>query len=391
MQQTPPATRTSEFQSFLLTRISQATRVGYAEWIGKLVGDPDAFLTLARTDRQGAERLVADSVVAYRSKAGGARIKTLVSATKSFLDYYDVVLSWKKLKALVPQARKVAADRAPELSEIRQMWAVATPRERALLSMLVSMGGRRGAFWFPCSRGSYQCMKLKDVVFDGDGPATVTVYPGEPEEYRTLISPEAVAALKLTLSLRERVGEEFTPDSPVMRDMWEVEYKADRTRGALWHPEEAHPLRAENASELLKKLKRKAGIYANSKDGGIKAAHGYRKFFKSNFPACPLHGDLEAEALMGHREAYDKVPWSHIKERYLVAVPHLSIDERFMLKDAIAVKEAEHESEYTKTRLELLELKEERRKDREWMERMDKLLREPDLLEAMRKHSQKQE
>jgi len=353
VQQVQSATRMSEFDSFLLTRISQATRVGYAEWVRKLVGDPDAFLALAKTDRQKAERLVADSIVAYRSKAGGARIKTLVSATKSFLDYYEVQLSWKKLKALVPKGKKVSADRAPELSEIRRMWAVASPREKALVSMLVSLGGRRGVFWFPSSRGGYGYMKLKDVMFDGDGPATVTVYPGEPEEYRTFISPEAVAALRLTFELRERVGEVLAPDSPVMRDMWEVEYKADHSRGGLWHPEEAHPLRAENTSEMLKKLKRKAGICSTSKDGGFKAAHGYRKFFKSNFPACPLHGDMEAEALMGHREAYDKIPWAHIRERYVVAVPHLTIDEKFSLKEEMEAKDEQHSAQFKELRADL--------------------------------------
>jgi hypothetical protein len=359
----------SDFDSFLLTRISEATRIGYNEWVRKLVGDPDAFLSLARADRQKAEQLVADAIVAYRSKAGGARIKTLVSATKSFLDYYDVPLSWKRLKSLIPKGKKVAADRAPELSEIRQMWAVATPRERALVSMLISLGGRRGVFWFPSARGGYSHMKLKDLVFDGDGPATVTVYPGEPEEYRTFISPEAVSSLNLTLELRKRVGEILTPDSPVMRDMWEVEYKGDR-RGELWHPEEAHPLRAQNASEMLKKLKRKAGIYSTSKDGGFKAAHGFRKYFKSNFPACPLHGDLEAEALMGHREAYDKIPWSHVKERYLAAVPHLTIDERFTLKEEIATKEKEHSEAWRETRLQVLELKDENRGLKDTLDRL---------------------
>lgn len=29
---------------------------------------------------------------------------------------------------------------------------------------------------------------------------------------------------------------------------------------------------------------------------------------------------------MGHKRPYDKVSWEHIKERYLMAVPYLSID-----------------------------------------------------------------
>jgi hypothetical protein len=151
-------------------------------------------------------------------------------------------------------------------------------------------------------------MAMKDIVFDGDGPATLTVYPGEPEEYRTLVSPEAVNHLRLTLELRERSGEKPTPESPVVRI------------------EDGRPLQADWLSGILRRLKLKAGIITNSRDGGFKAAHGFRKFFKSNFPACPLHGDLEAEILMGHKRPYDKASWEHVKERYMVAVPFLTID-----------------------------------------------------------------
>ena len=124
------------------------------------------------------------------------------------------------------------------------------------------------------------------------------VYPGEAEEYRTLVSPEAVQQLDLCLQLRERVGEKLAPDSPVLRDGWHSEY--------AWYPEEARPLGAESVTAMLRRLK--AGITTTSLDGGFKAAHGFRKFSKSNFPACPQHGSMETEALLGHRASYDKLP-----------------------------------------------------------------------------------
>jgi len=163
-----------------------------------------------------------------------------------------------------------------------------------------------------------------------------------------------VAQLRLTLELRQRVGEKLTPESPVMRTEWIVEYKGV----ASIHPEDGQPVEADWISGILRRLKLKAGITTNSRDGGFKAAHGFRKFFRSNFPPCPLHGDLEAEVLMGHKRAYEKVSWDHIKERYMAAVPHLSIDERFSLKEELSRSEQEHESQWTKVRIENLENKE---------------------------------
>jgi hypothetical protein len=344
----------SEFSDFIATRRSLQTKQAYTHWARLVVGDPDKFIALARTEKQKAEQVVADFIVRTRSHAGGNYISAVLTPVKSFLDYYDVPFSWRRLKPLIPPPKFVASDRAPEILELRRMWAVADPRERLLMSMLASLGGRRGAFWFPSARQDYRYMALKDVTFDGDGPASLTVYPGEPEEYKTLISPEAVAQLRLTLELRQRVGEKLTPESPVMRTEWIVEYKGV----ASIHPEDGQPVEADWISGILRRLKLKAGITTNSRDGGFKAAHGFRKFFRSNFPPCPLHGDLEAEVLMGHKRAYEKVSWDHIKERYMAAVPHLSIDERFSLKEELSRSEQEHESQWTKVRIENLENKE---------------------------------
>jgi hypothetical protein len=363
-----------EFGAFIETRRSLETRRAYMRQAPRVVGDPDSFIDLARSDRLAAEKVVESFILDTRKRAGGSYINYCLSPLKSFLKDQEVLFSWRKLNQMVPQATSVAEDRAPEIEEVRKMWAVANPRERMIVAMLTSFGGRVGAFWFPSLKdawkpwGGYGHMMLRDVVFDGDGPATLTVYPGEPERYQTLVSPEAVSQLRLTLELRERVKEKLTPESPVLRDAWSVEYAGMENR--LYHPEEAHPVCAGAISKILQRLKRKAGITTTSRTGGFKAAHGFRKFFRSNFPACPLHGDLEAEVLMGHKKAYEKLSWSHVKERYLVAVPHLSIDERFSLKEQIAVKDREHSEAWRDTRLQVLELKDENRALKETLDRL---------------------
>jgi hypothetical protein len=344
MQETTSTTDNtmSEFQAYLSTLRSEATRTGYEIWARKAVGDPDAFIRLARSDRLKAEEQLTRFMVEARTHAGGSTLRNYRAAVKGFLDYYEVSIAWRKIKALAPPAKAVASDRAPELEELRRMWAVADPRQRLAMAFLVSLGGRRGAFQFPSARGGHGYMRLRDVTYLDDGTAAVVVYPGEPEEYRTLASPEAVQQLKLCLELRERVGEKVGPDSPVLRDEWHSEY--------AWHPEEAHVIDAESVSVMFRRLKMKAGISTSSRSGGFKAAHGFRKFFKSNFPACPQHGDLEADVLMGHRRSYDKLTWDHLRERYRVAIPSLVIDEKFRLQEEL--KAAKDEDEHYHLKLE---------------------------------------
>ena len=364
-----------EWASFLASRRSPVTRRFYQSWGNMVLGDPVAFLKLAREDRPAAERTVLEYVLKNRGRVSGATLRNYLAAVRSYLDFYEVPFGWRRLKALCPPAKVAASDRAPEKEELVAMWKVADVRERLVMSFLVSLGGRRGAFWFPSMQGRPGWMKMKHVTRLDDGTASIVIYPGEPEEYRTLVSPEAVQQLDLCLELRERVGEKIGPDSPVLRNWWHSEY--------AWHPEEARPLTAESVTAMLRRLKMKAGITTNSHEGGFKAAHGFRKFFKSNFPACPHHGPMEAEALLGHRASYDKLPWEHVRERYRAAVPYLVIDEKFRLQTELKAQEERHESEWTRTRLELLEMKE---KEREWREAMDDL--RPYLEELKRRRGQ---
>ena len=203
------------------------------------------------------------------------------------------------------------------------MWKVADARERLAMSFLVSLGGRRGAFSYPSLRGGYGWMRLKDVTCLADGTASLVVYPGEAEEYRTLISPEAVQQLDLCLQLRERVGEKLAPDSPVLRDGWHSEY--------AWYPEEARPLGAESVTAMLRRLK--AGITTTSLDGGFKATHGFRKF-QVELPGLPPARAYGGGGPPRPPGVLRQAPWDYVRE-HRAAVPHLVIDERFRLETKV--------------------------------------------------------
>jgi hypothetical protein len=57
----------------------------------------------------------------------------------------DVSLNWKKIRRVLPRARRYALDRIPIVEEIREIVDAADVREKALTLMFVSSGIREGA------------------------------------------------------------------------------------------------------------------------------------------------------------------------------------------------------------------------------------------------------
>jgi hypothetical protein len=59
---------TGEFSDFIATRRSPQTKEAYAHWAHLVVGDPDRFIILARTEKQKAEQVVADFIVRTKGR-----------------------------------------------------------------------------------------------------------------------------------------------------------------------------------------------------------------------------------------------------------------------------------------------------------------------------------
>ncbi len=93
----------------------------------------------------------------------------------------------------------------------------------------------------------------------------------------------------------------------------------------------------------------------------FKSAHGFRKWFKTNFPAaaCQQHGELDVEILMGHFLNYYMPTPEHLGEVYRRALGALAIDEKYKLREELQTQESEHKEAWKDVRLEVLSLKEE--------------------------------
>lgn len=300
------------FERFLGTRRSPATRRTYKNSILRVTGDPDAFLDLSREQAEG--RLI-DYFTASRGRYNGNSLQTWLLCVKSFCDFYDVALSWKKVKAVIPPAKKTSSDRAPTLEELRRALTHATLREKVVLLFMASSGVRVGA---------WKWLRVGDVV-KRESIASVRVYRGEPEEYTTFISPEASEALQAYLLARQKAGERMDADSPLLIGRWnEWENKIAETPVGL------SPV---TVAAILLEAWKKAGVRQKGVRGEFKLAHGLRKFFRSMASRAMSQDDVET--LLGHASAYYRPTVEHLEEEYLKAIPMLSIDEKYRLKDEL--------------------------------------------------------
>lgn len=319
-----------EFARFLRLRRSEETQRTYAHVARLAVVDPDQFIALARTDKREAEdRLMAWAIKSIRDqKLTAAYVGLAMSALKSFLDFYEVPLNWKRIKTTVPRARHFALDRAPSKDEITRLLEVAKLRDRALVLILASSGIRIGGVTE---------LQIKDYVRRPTGIGWLRIYRGYPEEYVAFVSKEAADAIEGYLSFRKSAGELLNEKSPLIRDVWEIETAPSSGAGVgtrRFHGEVGEP-KAPTANALQLSIRSdwiRCGIVVpkvgagTSKRNEFKLVHGFRKFFKTNASRGVLVRE-DVEVLMGHHSNYYRPTLEHLENEYLKAEPYLTFDD----------------------------------------------------------------
>jgi hypothetical protein len=242
-------------------------------------------------------------------------------------------------------------DRAPTVEEVRKALEGADLRLAFIMLAMASGGFRVGA---------WDWLKVRDLSVRDSGVASLTVYRGEPEEYATFISPEAVEAWKRYRESRERAGEKVDAGSPLLRDKWEYGVRWDKEKIA---PDIAHPLAAQAVKHLLERGWIKAGLRERKVKSEFKAAHGFRKFCKTQLSKAGLSWE-DQEVLLGHRMAYYKPTLEHMEEEYLKAVPFLTLSEAEEAKRELTKERKDNERGMKDVQLELL-LSKERERERD--------------------------
>lgn len=183
--------------------------------------------------------------------------------------------------------------------------------------------------------------------------AKIIIYPGDPiEEYYTFCCPEAYKELKSWIDYREECGEKISGETWVMRDMWQthgMDYGAKF--GLANRPKKLESIAVKRVIErgLWEQDIRKP-LPEGAKHHEWKAAHGFRKYFKTKAEQVML--PLHVEMLMGHDTglsmSYYRPSEKTLLEDYLKAVDLLTInyDEEILQKKVSQLQEKNEQDQY---------------------------------------------
>jgi integrase len=322
------------------------------------------FLVKARTNPQWAQdnfmQFVAFQIGrARRKEIAESTISNYYKATKLFCEMNDLSLSWKKISRGLPVGRRAANDRAPTIEEIQKLVEYPDRRIKAIIYMMASSGIRIGAWEY------LQWKHVTPLHNSGDHnggeviAAKLLIYPGDQEEYYTFITPEAYTAVKEWMDFRAEYGEQITKDSWLMRDLWQttnMNYGAKF--GLATFPKK---LKSNAIKRLIERALWEQSIRHTLPPGAKhhewKAAHGFRKFYKSR--AEQVMKPINVEITMGHdigvSASYYKPTEHEVLEDYLKAVDLLTInsDKLILQKQVLELKEKSKDNEYViKAKLE---------------------------------------
>jgi integrase len=310
-------------------------------------------LVKARTNPQWAQdnfmQFIAFQIGrARRKEIAESTISNYYKATKLFCEMNDLSLSWKKISRGLPVGRRAANDRAPTIEEIQKLVEYPDRRIKPIIYTMVSSGIRIGAW-------DYLQWKHVTPLHNGSGEvvaAKLLIYPGDQEEYYTFITPEAYTALKEWMDFRKEYGEQITDESWLMRDLWQTSNMSYGAKfGLATFPKR---LKSSAIKRLIERALWEQGIRhtlaPGTKHHEWKAAHGFRKFYKSRTEQ--VMRPINVEITMGHdigvSASYYKPTEREVLEDYLKAVDLLTIngDKIILQKQVLELRERSKDNEY---------------------------------------------
>ncbi len=245
---------------------------------------------------------------------------------KLFCDVNDILLNWKFISRGIPKGKHASDDRAPTIEEIHQLLKYPDVRIKPIVLTMLSSGIRIAAW-------DYLKWKHITPIENEEGTiiaAKIIVYAGDPEQYYSFITSESFAALKKWMECRSSCGEKITGESWIMRDLWKTTNMPFGSR----YGSATKPLQLKN--EAIRTILCRALLHQNIRiqlmDGKkrheFKAAHGFRKFFKTHCENMMRPANIEL--LMGHNigvsKSYYKPTEKELLEDYLKAVNLLTLD-----------------------------------------------------------------
>jgi len=278
--------------------------------------NPETALKAMLTGEVNAEEKI-DAFIDYAldelGKSHGSA-RSYAFGVKKWLNINGVKVNWAKIE--MPSSNiKREEDRAPTKEDLKKLiFHASSSRDRAFIYVASSSGLRIGTLL---------SLKVGDVNFNYPDVASITVERKSGRKFGsnrsglagsifvTFITPEAKEALKQYLAEREAKGEQLTPDSPLITDVY---YKGDF-------------MNVEPYEAVWSRLLQRAGLAEKSQRWHKLHIHTLRKYFRSN---CIGVDASYRERWMGHKGLYLDASYFKAEENlhiaeYRKAIPYLTI------------------------------------------------------------------
>src|ERR1700758_4938789 len=81
--------------SFLSSRRAKYTRLGYERDIRQVLGDPAAFIKIARADTMKEKMMLIKWIGEKKEELDGSSIRAYFTGVKSLCDFAEVYMPWK--------------------------------------------------------------------------------------------------------------------------------------------------------------------------------------------------------------------------------------------------------------------------------------------------------
>jgi hypothetical protein len=274
-------------------------------------------------------------------------LRNYVKAIKLFCKMNRINVYWDIISRSLPKVKQHANDRIPKVEEIKRL--IEYP-DRRIKHCTVSTGIRVGAWDYMKWKHITPIKNENDLII----AAKLVVYPNEPEEYFTFMTPEAYSAVKEWVDFRASFGEEITGESWILRNTWQkVKPRYSHRIGLAKYPRQ---FKSSGIKTLVGRalqiqgIRPKLDLRNGEKNHDWKTLHGFRKYFKTQTERAMK--SLNVEILMGHdiglADCYYKPSEQELLEDYIKSIDLLTIqnDRSKLEKQVKELKEKSKDNEY---------------------------------------------
>ena len=256
-------------------------------FLKRVMMTPDDLVARAKSQPSTIEKILisfisAENLRVEKGEITAGTVGNALKAVKLLLEMNDVTsINWKKIKRVLPKARRYALDRVPTIDEIQNVVEAADIRGKPLTLVFTSGGIREGAI---------EKLRVGDYTHIEGRVGSLTVYNGDPERYITFISPEACDALDKYLTFRKQHGEMISTNSPLFRDKFDpIKRQEGLGRGHHGHTrrnaeEIIIPMTSPSVRQYYNRLFFAIGIRDQRKRRHDFSVHGFRKEGRKEAP-----------------------------------------------------------------------------------------------------------